>query len=90
MIAALADAGAALGASRATCEAAAGTCARVHRCASCATSDGRLLRTYNDGQAKIDAYLEDHAFLLEALIVLFEATLRGALVRARPSRSPTR
>jgi uncharacterized protein YyaL (SSP411 family) len=35
---------------------------------------GRLLRTYNHGQAKIDAYLEDHAFLIEALIVLFEAT----------------
>jgi uncharacterized protein YyaL (SSP411 family) len=35
---------------------------------------GRLLRTYNNGQAKIDAYLEDHAFLLEALIALFEAT----------------
>jgi uncharacterized protein YyaL (SSP411 family) len=35
---------------------------------------GRLLRTYNDGQAKLDGYLEDHAFLLEALIVLFEAT----------------
>jgi uncharacterized protein YyaL (SSP411 family) len=35
---------------------------------------GRLLRTYNDGHAKIDAYLEDHAFLLEALIVLFEAS----------------
>ncbi len=35
---------------------------------------GRLLRTYNDGQARIDAYLEDHAFLLEATIVLFEAT----------------
>jgi len=35
---------------------------------------GRLLRTYNHGQAKIDAYLEDHAFLLEALIALFEAS----------------
>jgi uncharacterized protein len=35
---------------------------------------GRLLRTYNHGQAKIEAYLEDHAFLLEALIALFEAT----------------
>jgi uncharacterized protein len=35
---------------------------------------GRLLRTYNEGQAKIGAYLEDHAFLLEALIALFEAT----------------
>ena len=51
---------------------------------------GRLLRTYNDGEAKIAAYLEDHAFLLEALIALFEATLRGALVRRRRSRWPTR
>jgi uncharacterized protein YyaL (SSP411 family) len=35
--------------------------------------EGRLLRAYNDGQAKIVAYLEDHAFLLEAMIALFEA-----------------
>jgi len=35
---------------------------------------GRLLRTYSQGEAKIDAYLEDHAFLLEALIAMFEAT----------------
>jgi hypothetical protein len=35
---------------------------------------GRLLRTYNGGQAKIDAFLEDHSFLLEAAIALFEAT----------------
>ncbi|MDE3070763.1 MAG: thioredoxin domain-containing protein, partial [Acidobacteriota bacterium] len=35
---------------------------------------GRLLRTYSGGAAKLDAYLEDHAFLLEALIALFEAT----------------
>jgi len=37
-------------------------------------SDGRLLRTYNDGRAKLGAYLEDHAFLLEALLILYEAT----------------
>jgi uncharacterized protein YyaL (SSP411 family) len=36
--------------------------------------DGRLLRTYNQGAAKISAYLEDYAFLLEATIALFEAT----------------
>ena len=36
--------------------------------------DGRLLRTFKDGQAKLGAYLEDHAFLLEALISLYEAT----------------
>ncbi len=35
---------------------------------------GRLLRSYSDGGAKIGAYLEDYAFLLEALIALFEAT----------------
>jgi uncharacterized protein len=38
------------------------------------TSDGTLLRTYNDGHARIEAFLEDHAFLVEALLVLFEAT----------------
>ena len=37
-------------------------------------ADGRLLRTFNRGQAKLDAYLEDHAFLLEALLTLYEAT----------------
>jgi uncharacterized protein YyaL (SSP411 family) len=35
---------------------------------------GRLLRTYNDGRAKIDGFLEDYAYLLEAAIVLFETT----------------
>ena len=35
---------------------------------------GRLLRTYSEGQARLGAYLEDHAFLLEALLTLFEAT----------------
>jgi uncharacterized protein len=36
--------------------------------------DGNLLRTYSEGEAKIGAYLEDHAFLLEGLLALFEAT----------------
>ena len=35
---------------------------------------GRLLRTWKDGQGKLNAYLEDHAFLLEALLTLYEAT----------------
>ena len=43
--------------------------------------DGRLLRTYKDGRAHLNAYLEDHAFLIEALLVLYEADLRPALVR---------
>ncbi len=36
--------------------------------------NGRLLRTFKDGKAKLNAYLEDHAFLLEALLVLYEST----------------
>jgi uncharacterized protein len=35
---------------------------------------GRLLRTYKDGESRLNAYLEDHAFLLEALLTLYEAT----------------
>jgi len=34
----------------------------------------RLLRTYKDGEARLNAYLEDHAFLLEALLTLYEST----------------
>jgi hypothetical protein len=36
--------------------------------------DGRLLRTWKDGQGRLAGYLEDHAFLVEALIGLYEAT----------------
>jgi uncharacterized protein YyaL (SSP411 family) len=36
--------------------------------------DGRLMRTWKDGRARLNAYLEDHAFLLEALLTLYEAT----------------
>ena len=36
--------------------------------------NGRLLRTYKDGEAKLAGYLEDHAFLLEAMLTLYEAT----------------
>ena len=71
MICALADAGAALGESRYLDAATA--CAEFLQ-SKLRDDRGRLLRTYNDGQAKIEAYLEDHAFLLEALTALFEAT----------------
>jgi uncharacterized protein YyaL (SSP411 family) len=37
-------------------------------------ADGNLLRTYKDGRTHLNAYLEDHAFLLEALLTLYEAT----------------
>jgi uncharacterized protein YyaL (SSP411 family) len=35
---------------------------------------GRLLRTYKDGDARLNAFLEDNAFLLEALLTLYEST----------------
>jgi len=36
--------------------------------------DGRLLRTYKDGQAKLLGYLEDYSFLIDGLLRLHEAT----------------
>jgi uncharacterized protein len=38
------------------------------------TEDGRLLRTWKDDRAHLAGYLEDHAFMLEALLALYEAT----------------
>jgi hypothetical protein len=70
-IAALADAGAVLGrddyldAARACAEFVLG---------QLRDDGGNLLRTYKDGRAHLNAYLEDHAFLLEALLTLYEST----------------
>jgi uncharacterized protein YyaL (SSP411 family) len=36
--------------------------------------DGRLLHTYKDGQAKLDAYLDDYADLIDGLTRLYEAS----------------
>jgi len=38
--------------------------------------DGRLLATYKDGHAHLNAYLDDHAFLLAAAIELLQADFR--------------
>jgi uncharacterized protein YyaL (SSP411 family) len=35
---------------------------------------GRLLRTYVGGTVSLNAYLEDHAFLVEALVALYQST----------------
>jgi uncharacterized protein YyaL (SSP411 family) len=36
--------------------------------------DGLLLRTYKDGKAKLNGYLEDYAFYADGLLLLFETT----------------
>src|SRR5687768_6901198 len=36
--------------------------------------DGLLLRTYKDGTAKLNAYLEDYACFVDGLVILFEVT----------------
>ncbi|MDE2844913.1 MAG: thioredoxin domain-containing protein [Chloroflexota bacterium] len=38
--------------------------------------DGRLLRTYRDGRAKINGYLEDYSCVIDGYIALYEATFR--------------
>ncbi|MCH8343454.1 MAG: DUF255 domain-containing protein [Planctomycetes bacterium] len=38
------------------------------------TDDGGLLRTYRSGQAKINAFFEDYAFMIRGLIALHRAT----------------
>jgi uncharacterized protein len=38
-----------------------------------ASNDGRLKRTFKDGQAKLNAYLEDYAFYVGGLLDLFAA-----------------
>jgi uncharacterized protein len=84
MVAALADSGAVLGGEdgRRYLDAA-------ERCADFLLSelrdgDGRLLRIHIDGSSHTGGCLEDYAFLLEALVVLFEATCsEGRLLQAR-------
>jgi hypothetical protein len=45
---------------------------------------GRLLATYKDGRAHLNAYLDDYAFLLDALVELVQADFRpGDLAFAR-------
>ncbi len=70
-ISALAEAGAVLG--RDDYLVAARSCAEFVL-TSMRDPDGRLLRTYRDGGARLNAYLEDHAFGLEALLTLYEST----------------
>jgi uncharacterized protein YyaL (SSP411 family) len=45
--------------------------------------DGRLLRTWSAGsQPKLNAYLEDYSYLIDALVSLYEATFAPRWIRA--------
>lgn len=70
MVSALAEAGAVLG--RDDYLAAARECAEFVW-ANMRDRQGNLLRSWRHGDVRLNAYLEDHAFLLEALIKLYEA-----------------
>src|SRR5215216_2640585 len=70
MISALAEAGAVL--ERADYLAAAGHAADFVL-DSLRDEQGRLLRTWKDDRGRLNAYLEDHAYLLEALLTLYES-----------------
>jgi uncharacterized protein YyaL (SSP411 family) len=41
------------------------------------TSEGHLMHTYKDNQAKTDGFLEDYALVVEALLDLHQATFKG-------------
>jgi uncharacterized protein len=71
MVSALAEAGAVLERSD-YLDAAAGTADFL--LGSLRDDQGRLLRTWKDGRARLNAYLEDHAYLLEALLTLYESS----------------
>jgi uncharacterized protein len=51
--------------------------------------NGRLLRTYKGGEARLNAYLEDHAFLLDALLTLYEATFEARWFEAAQELAET-
>jgi uncharacterized protein YyaL (SSP411 family) len=47
------------------------------------TGDGRLLRTFSSGgEPKLNAYLEDYAYLIDALVSLYEATFEVRRIEA--------
>ncbi len=86
MIAALAESGAALG--RDDYIEAADRCADF-LLTTMRDERGRLLRTYNRDSARLNAYLEDHAYLLEALIALYQATFDPARIEAASELAAT-
>ncbi len=51
-------------------------------------TNGRLRRSYKDGEARHNAYLDDYAFLIAGLLDLHEASGDARWLRAFPADSP--
>jgi len=45
------------------------------------TADGRLLHRYRDGEAAVNAHLDDYAFLIWGLLELYETTFDACLLK---------
>ncbi len=74
MIGALAEAGAVLG-NEAFLDAATGCAEFVLN--ELRDDDGRLLRTWKEGRGRLNAYLEDYGYLVEALLTLYESSFES-------------
>lgn len=48
-----------------------------HLLSACRRTDGGLLHSYKGDQARINGYLEDYAFVIEALVDLYEVTFNA-------------
>ncbi|BBL79873.1 thioredoxin domain-containing protein [Rubrobacter xylanophilus] len=49
------------------------------------TGEGRLLRSYRDGRARVGGYLEDYAMVADGLLALYEATFEARWLHAAVS-----
>ncbi|MCX8103443.1 MAG: thioredoxin domain-containing protein [Candidatus Bipolaricaulota bacterium] len=61
----------------------------AHFCLAHLQKDGALKRSYKDGQAKFNAYLEDYAFLITALLDLYESDFDPRWIREAKALSAT-
>ena len=83
MVGTLAEAGAVLGREDFVAAAAAGADFMLEQMVERpAGAPLRLMRTWKDGEAKLNGYLEDYAFLVEALVSLYEATFESRWLAA--------
>jgi len=52
-------------------------------------SNGRILRSFKDGRARFDGYLEDYAYLIDGLVSLYEAVFDSRWISEAESLADT-